>query len=138
MKPIDQAEMAAGEINKPTILLIETDQKDGRLLTGCILDEDLATYFGYEKFALALPYLEKNNAVNIANRIHKAIVEHHLFPQESPISATVTVSIGIAFCPDDACTAEQLIQRADAALGNAKRQGKDRICQWEDSSTTEN
>lgn len=119
--------LATGEIMK----------QYGKLVKGCILSEDLATYFRDEEFVLALPYLERDKSVNIANRIHKAIINHNMFPQESSNSFTVTASFGIAFCPDDACTAEQLIQRAGAALGKAKRKGKDRICKWEDSSTAE-
>ena len=55
----------------------------GKLVKGCILDEDLATYFRDGVFTLALPYLERDSAVNIAKRIQKAIISQNVFAQES-------------------------------------------------------
>jgi two-component system cell cycle response regulator len=106
--------------------------QNGKLLKGCILDEDLATYFRDGVFTLALPYLERDSAVNIAKRIQKAIISQNVFAQEVLHSPAVTASFGIAFCPYDACTAEELIRRAEAALGRAKRECKDGICKWEE------
>ena len=118
------------------LTMSEIMRQYGKLVKDCILDEDLATYFRDTQFALALPYLERNNAVNIAKRIQKAITDHNVFPQESSHSLAVTAGFGFALCPDDAWTAEHLIQRADSALGRAKREGKDGICEWQESAPT--
>jgi diguanylate cyclase (GGDEF)-like protein len=40
----------------------------------------------------------------------------------------VTVSIGVAVCPADASSAEDLIRRSDQMLYRAKREGKNRVC----------
>ena len=117
--------------NNDHLPMSEIMKQYGRLIKSCLLDEDLATHFRGEDFALALPYLERKNAVNVVKRIHKAIINHHVSPQGSSNSPAVTASFGIAFCPYDALTAEQLIQKADAALGRAKREGKVGICKWE-------
>ena len=108
----------------------------GKLVKVSLRDDDLATYIRDQEFAIALPYLGKNNALSIAQRIHKAIINHKVAPQASPNSLAVTASLGIAFCPDDAESAEHLIKRADAALDRAKKERKDGICQWEEISTT--
>jgi len=41
----------------------------------------------------------------------------------NPLTSRLTLSMGIAICPDDASLPEALIQRADAALYRAKAQG---------------
>ena len=135
MIQVGLSEMDGGKYGSLT--MGEIMKQYGKLLKGCILDEDLATYFRENQFAIALPYLERDNAENIAKRIHRAIINHNVFTQESPHSHAVTASFGIAFCPYDACTAEQLIRKADAALGRAKREGKDGICKWEENHTAE-
>jgi diguanylate cyclase (GGDEF)-like protein len=40
----------------------------------------------------------------------------------------ITVSAGVAAFPEDAKTREDLIQKADAALYEAKKTGRDRVC----------
>jgi diguanylate cyclase (GGDEF)-like protein len=39
----------------------------------------------------------------------------------------LTVSIGLAVCPDDAQTAEALLEAADVALYRAKKSGRDMV-----------
>jgi diguanylate cyclase (GGDEF)-like protein len=39
----------------------------------------------------------------------------------------MTVSIGVAVCPEDATTAEGLLEAADVALYRAKKSGRDSV-----------
>jgi len=109
----------------------------GKLVKGCIRDEDLATYFRDKEFAIAMPFLDRNNALSTTRRIQEAIVIHELLPRESAESSALKVSSGIAICPDNASTAGELIEKANAALGKAKKEGDGEICEWEERSTTE-
>jgi two-component system cell cycle response regulator len=109
----------------------------GKLVKDCIRDEDLATYYRDKEFAIAMPFLDRNNALSTTKRIQEAIVIHDLLPRESADSSTLKVNSGIAFCPDDASTAEELIEKANAALGKAEKEGDGEICEWEERSTTE-
>jgi PleD family two-component response regulator len=57
----------------------------------------------------------------------------------TPRADAVTLSVGIAsFEPDDPAhqpTPNQLLTRADAALYQAKQQGRDRVALWSDELT---
>lgn len=75
-----------------------------------------------DEFALLLPDMPSVEVVaQMATRITKLC--RNGFELEGA-TYDIRVSIGIAICPDDAVTAEQLLQRADAAMYQVKRAGK--------------
>jgi len=92
----------------------------------CIRAGDVLGRYGGEEFCVLLPGAALQTAVTVAERI-RALVEAH--PLGQPPSA-VTVSIGVAGC-DDAKQAElgPIIGRADKALYDAKRAGRNRVLQ---------
>lgn len=100
----------------------------GRIVKTYIREVDLAARYGGEEFAVILPYTEneQNNAA-VAERIQSAITAVKL-PTGTENISRVTVSIGIAYCPYDAATADDLIEKADIMLYRAKRTGKNKIC----------
>ena len=79
---------------------------------------DSVCRYGGEEFIIILPQADKKGAQIIAERIR---VQVGLF-------LPTTVSIGIATLPDDAQEIEQLIEKADSALYQAKRSGKNKWC----------
>jgi diguanylate cyclase (GGDEF)-like protein len=95
---------------------------------------DLPARYGGEEFALILPVTEStlddgttpDGALTTAERIRTAVAE--LRPQVGDAEWTgITVSIGIATLPIHADGAEELVGKADQALYEAKRLGKDRV-----------
>ncbi len=52
--------------------------------------------------------------------------EKFIFDESTVIK--VTVSIGVATYGDDAVTIDELVRKADEALYQAKRTGKNRVC----------
>ncbi|MDZ7706877.1 MAG: diguanylate cyclase [Trueperaceae bacterium] len=50
------------------------------------------------------------------------------FELDDGVLITTSASIGIAFFPDDAVDASELLRRADAAMYRAKAQGGHRFC----------
>lgn len=87
---------------------------------------DLAARYGGEEFAVILPETPLEGARITAERIRDTISDYRISQGENIIS--VTVSIGIATYPDNATTRKDLIERADSALYQAKRDGRNRVC----------
>jgi diguanylate cyclase (GGDEF)-like protein len=74
---------------------------------------------GGEEFGLLLPETAQLDALLAAERLRTAISRHELLRDRR-----VTISGGVACCPSDAGSLEDLEHRADAALYWAKRNGK--------------
>jgi diguanylate cyclase (GGDEF)-like protein len=84
--------------------------------------EDIVARYGGEEFVVLLPDSPAAAALDCAERIRKAI-EGSVFPE---IDRKVTASLGATlFAPTD--TEESFIQRADAALYEAKASGRNRV-----------
>lgn len=90
--------------------------------------EDTVARLGGDEFVILSEHIEDEaGARTTAERIQAAVSEHiHLDTgrRGGPVDVQVTCSIGIALCPRDGDTLEQLISRADEAMYNAKRGGK--------------
>jgi diguanylate cyclase (GGDEF)-like protein len=84
---------------------------------------DTVARYGGEEFALILPDTPFGNAIGVAERIRESIANMKIQNPEGP-DLQITISIGVASLPDHARTANDLISIADAALYQAKRQGR--------------
>ena len=80
-----------------------------------------ATRFGGDEYQGVLPDLSKQEALRVAEEIRRS-VEAHTFERDG-VSATTTISIGVASYPEDGTTHQELTHAADAALYRAKRAG---------------
>jgi diguanylate cyclase (GGDEF)-like protein len=83
---------------------------------------DLAARIGGEEFAVILPETEFEGGVDVAERLRVAIRE-----TEIPLVGRITASFGVGEFPLCAATGRELVTLADAALYDAKRQGRDRV-----------
>ncbi len=83
---------------------------------------DLVARFGGDEFAVLLPDLELKQARQTAERIRQQVAA--LSP--ASLSTAVTVSIGLASRTGDDDVAT-LVQRADAAMYDAKQAGRNRV-----------
>ncbi len=83
---------------------------------------DLACRYGGEEFALLLHRTNIHEAFDLAERFRIAL-EETIFPgQELLDRRNLTISGGIAICPDDSTSAAELLTRADEELYRAKEQ----------------
>jgi diguanylate cyclase (GGDEF)-like protein len=84
---------------------------------------DVCARYGGDEFGVVMPGSRLDSAAAIAERIRVRIAERQ---PPLPQDPTITVSIGVAeFLPGDG--APDVIARADRALYEAKRAGKNRI-----------
>jgi len=84
-------------------------------------------------FSLITPHTDKKGASTVATRLLDLIAKED-FVLENGSIVKVTVSIGVSTFDDDATSAEQLIEKTEEALYQAKRLGKNRICLFGESS----
>jgi diguanylate cyclase (GGDEF)-like protein len=89
-------------------------------------DSDIPARYGGEEFALILTETRQMEAAELMERV-RVLIERHVFClPDNP--QTVTVSIGVAqFDPKAHTRPEDLVGQADAALYEAKHQGKNRV-----------
>jgi len=85
---------------------------------------DHLTRYGGEEFAVILPRADRDQAIIAAER-HRLAVENHKFFRRKEIN--LTISIGLSVFPEDAADGLQLLERADQALYQAKRSGRNRV-----------
>jgi two-component system cell cycle response regulator len=97
----------------------------GQLIRGGVREIDLAARYGGEEFVVVLPYTELSGAKVVAERLRTRVEAHRFLNSEA---VRVTVSVGLAVCPADASSAEELIRASDERLYRAKREGKNRVC----------
>jgi len=90
---------------------------------GALRTTDTAYRFGGEELLLVLRGVDANGAVAVADRVRET-VERAAFPHPRGEDGLLTVSIGVA-CGDE--DLDQLLARADAALYEAKRLGRNRV-----------
>jgi two-component system cell cycle response regulator len=100
----------------------------GRIITQNIREIDLGFRYGGEEFAVVLPYSDLNGTLNTAERLRQTISDHPFRLQKDAQSRRVTVSVGIAAFPSHAGTLEEFVRKADEALYEAKRGGKNHVC----------
>jgi diguanylate cyclase (GGDEF)-like protein len=88
---------------------------------------DVVARYGGEEFAVLLHGVGRQQAIEVAEKI-RARVAGTIIPgaEEQPLGK-LTVSIGEACCPDDAHSAEGLLEAADVALYRAKKSGRDTV-----------
>lgn len=88
---------------------------------------DVPARFGGEEFAVLLPETSPVRAVEIADRIRRAVEEMIVRPATVSEPIRATISIGVAGFPGDAKNAEDLLHEADLAVYGAKEQGRNRV-----------
>ena len=93
-----------------------------RRLLDCVRTSDTVSRQGGDEFVVLLSEIEKlEDAATTAQRLLAAVSEVHPIDQNE---LRVTTSIGLSIYPDDGKDAETLIKNADAAMYQAKQNGR--------------
>ena len=88
---------------------------------------DVPARFGGEEFAILLPETGAEQALEIAERIRRAVAEEPFEIETSSEPIRATVSLGVAAYPKDGTDSNELIHQADLAVYRAKLQGRNRV-----------
>jgi len=96
---------------------------------------DVAARYGGEEFTVILPQTPKRHAKTQALRIGDTVGQT-VIRSVTGDTLHLTVSLGVASFPDDADHLEDLLRRADQAMYEAKRLGKNRVVLFESPSAS--
>ena len=88
---------------------------------------DLAGRYGGEEFVVLLPNLDAESAFNLAEAIRTSIGHEAKKTEKQYLDENVTISLGVATTiPEEGGKPEFLVQEADQAMYQAKREGRNR------------
>jgi diguanylate cyclase (GGDEF)-like protein len=93
-------------------------------LTKGVREMDTVARYGGEEFALIFPETTPAKAWVVADRLRKRVASRLFAAPHVEQALAVTISLGLSTYPEDGGTKRLLIERADQALYQAKRSGK--------------
>ena len=99
----------------------------GLSLKQTIKGQDITARYGGEEFAVVLPNTALRQALTVADHIRRAVMAKELKKKSTgEILGRVTISVGVSMLkPGD--DTDSLIERADACLYAARRNGRNRV-----------
>jgi diguanylate cyclase (GGDEF)-like protein len=92
---------------------------------------DTVARYGGEEFTVLLPSTPRAEALEVAEKLRRAIERTRFTGGERQPGGRMTISLGVATYPDDANDLAALIDAADAALYASKRLGRNRVTLYE-------
>jgi diguanylate cyclase (GGDEF)-like protein len=95
-----------------------------RLTTSIIHKHVLISRFGGDEFVILTQDLSLSELEALGDLVNEVISEPY---EINGIIARITTSIGISQMPEDSKTFDQLIQHADQAMYDSKRNGKNQF-----------
>ncbi len=97
----------------------------GTFLQQSIRTSDIACRYGGEELTLILPDADLKDAASRAEALRQGIKELKISHRGQNLDQ-ITISVGVAACPDCGTEGDLVIKAADAALYRAKKEGRDR------------
>jgi len=92
---------------------------------------DVVARYGGEEFVLVLPSTDCAGALGVAEEARARVSALRIPHERSDVAPIVTLSVGVACsAPANPLAPEDLLRRADAALYEAKRAGRNRVMHY--------
>lgn len=104
-----------------------TLQKFAAVCNEVLRESDLLGRIGGEEFAILLPETDAHQAQEISERLRKSLSECRVTLPDTGISVQFTVSIGVTLFTGGATDIDDLLNRADTALYQAKHNGRNQV-----------
>jgi diguanylate cyclase (GGDEF)-like protein len=98
------------------------------VLRGDIRVTDVAARYAGDEFVLLLPETDIAGALRVADKV-RVDISRLALPHDGQVIRT-SASIGLVTYPDDGRTWAELMRRADLAMYEAKRRGRDQIVRY--------
>jgi len=92
---------------------------------------DTLARYGGEEFVVLLPRASRQEAVEVGEKLRKAVAEAPIEHGKAQPSGHVTISVGVATFPADSADQAGFIDCADAALYASKRGGRNLVSAFE-------
>lgn len=102
----------------------------GHVLQGALRSTDVVARYGGEEFVILLLDTGPEEAHAAALKLQRAVADHRFPFEESQPGGRLTVSVGIAFYPNDSRSGRKLLQYADQALYKSKQLGRNRVTRY--------
>jgi len=93
-------------------------------LKKCLRDSDILARYGGEEFVILMPGADINTASVVAERLREEVKKTPI--PTSRVSLPITISIGVSVLIENVdLTIDDLVNRADQAMYEAKHSGRD-------------
>jgi diguanylate cyclase (GGDEF)-like protein len=89
---------------------------------------DLIARYGGEEFIIYLPHTSRKEALLIAEQIRSSVESENFVLGDKCVN--ITISIGVAYYPENGLTKEEIISASDKALYLAKQLGRNRVTEF--------
>jgi diguanylate cyclase (GGDEF)-like protein len=99
----------------------------GALLSRAFRTTDVVARYGGEEFAVLLPGINPMNAFKRLEGVRIEVAREPVRVRGRDLPAGLTLSVGIAFYPDDGDDIQAVLAVADQRLYQAKEQGRNRV-----------
>ncbi|GEM_PF-1684865 len=105
------------------------------IITNATRAVDILARYGGEEFAVLLPNTDLAGTLHCAEHIWESTGSTDILTRHGPLR--LTISAGVAALTPDMKDEADLCRRADEALLQAKRRGRNMVCTWEGAAPAE-
>ena len=98
----------------------------GKILLNSCSHSDVVSRNGGEEFSILMTDCPRDKVMEVAERIRKAVQDHKFYLIDGQ-AINITISIGVAIYPDTVNDINLIVEKADSALYEAKRTGRNRV-----------